>query len=166
MKPHHSLIPVLLLLFSFSSIAQRQLTVRALDITQQTSLHDFTVWIIHEKDTASMVVSAEHPPLTIGSGEYELMIQKEGYRIASTDRWECKDDTATVIVEFRLLKVDATRREIRRGHRHSRKMGIDTSLSPVESGGFQKIRPGMGRHFTSIVYVITKDSFDTHWVIE
>jgi len=166
MKHPNCLFSALLLFFPFLAFSQRQMTVRALDITRQTALHDFTLMVVHEQDTAVMIIAAENPSLTLSAGNYELIIQKEGYQIASTDKWDCPEDTATIIVEFRLLKKDATPREVRRGNRNSRKMGTDDSLNPVSTGGFKKDRAGIGRHFTSIVYVITKGSLATHWIAE
>ena len=148
----------------FLSISQRQMNVRALDITKQTNLHDFTLMVIHEKDTTEMMVSSEIPPLTILPGSCEIIIQKAGYQVASTDRWDCPDDSAAVLIEFRLLKEDATRQEVRRGRRNSRKMGIDSFNA--NAGGFEPMRAGTGRHFTSIVYIVTKESFATHYVAE
>ena len=166
MKYAKHLFSVIVLLFAFLSVAQRQVSVRALDITQQTNLHDFTLLVIHEKDTSVMIISAENPSLTILPGSCEVVIRKEGYQVASTDKWDCPDDTATIVIEFRLLKVGATRPEVRRGRRHSRKKGIDYSLSTGNMGGFKTMRAGMGRHFTSVVYIVTNDGLSTHCVSE
>ena len=166
MKHYNYFLPLIIWLVPCLSVAQRQVNVRALDITGQTSLHDYTLLIVHEKDTTALIISDENPPLTVLSGSYEVIIQKEGYRVASTDRWDCSDDTATILIEFRLLKEDATGREIRKGRRHSRKMDIDYALSPVTMGGYRKMRPGIGRHFTTVVYIVTGDSFATHYVAE
>ena len=156
----------LVVLVPFLSVAQRQASVRALDITRQTSLRDFTLLLVHEEDTTTMAITAENSSFTLLPGYYEVIIQQAGYQELTTGEWSCAEDTATVLIEFRLLKEEATRRETRIGRRNSRKMGIDDSLSPVIMGGFERDRPGRGRHFTAIVYIVTKDSFYTHWVAE
>jgi len=157
---------VIVSLFPFISVAQRQMSVRALDITAQTSLRDFTLLIVHEADTNTLIVSADTPPWPVLLGWHELIIQKAGYQTVSTERWDCSDDTATILVEFRLLKADATQSEVRSGRRHSRKMGMDNSLNPVNMGGFKKLRAGRGCHFTSIVYILSNHGLSTHAIAE
>lgn len=167
MKRFDHFLVVIALLIPCLSVAQRQMSVRALDITRQTNLHDFTLILIHEKDTTTLVIPEENPPLIIlPDSSYQVIIQKPGYREADTGDWYCNADTATVLIEFRLRREDATRLEIRKGRRNSRKMGI-ADFQGSGNGGFRKIRAGMGRHFTSVVYIHTPDGLhSTHFVAE
>lgn len=167
MKHFKNFLALIALLTPYVSVAQRQMSVHALDITRQTNLHDFTLILIHEKDTTTLVIPEENPPLVVlPDSSYQVIIQKAGYREADTHEWYCNADTAAVLIEFRLLREDATHREIRKGRRNARKMGI-ADFEGSENGGFRKIRAGMGRHFTSIVYIHTPDGqYSTHFVAE
>ncbi len=162
----HYLLCAIALLLPFVSVSQNQVSVCGLDITRQTNLLDFTLMVIHEKDTISMAVTKESPLFMILPGECEVIIQKTGYHVASTDKWICPSDTAIVSIEFRLLKENATRRDTRIGRRNSRKMGVDYSSSPINMGGFRKQRAGLGRYFTCIVYIKSKHSLTTHCIAE
>ena len=156
-----------LFLFPFASLSQRQMRVRAIDIVQQTDIRDFKLLIVHEQDTTVMNFSAEDSLLIDSPDFYEVIIRQEGYRTASTDTWRCAEDTATILVEFRLLKNNASRAEIRQAKRNSRKRGLEPNNShDVSQGGFQRIRKGRRFTYTAIVYKSTKNSSGIHFVAE
>lgn len=160
----HYLSLVMIALVPLPSFSQNPVSVRGLDISQKTNLSDFTLTVIHEKDTVAMVVPTENASFMILPGECEVILQKTGYQIGSTDKWFCPSDTANISIEFRLLKENATHWEARIGRRNSRKMGTNDSLSSIKMGGFRKQRAGPRGYFSCIVSIKSNDGLETHCV--
>jgi len=162
----HCFLWILTVLSPLASISQNKLSVHGLDISQQTNLKDYTLIVIHEEDTVVMNVPTANASCMILPGECEVILQKNGYRIGSTDKWICPSDTAAISIEFRLLKENVSRREARKGRHNSRKMGTNDSLSSIKMGGFKKLRTGLKGYLSCIVYIVSNDEQATHCVVE
>ena len=157
---------IAILFFPALTFSQSEMTVRVIDIAEETGLDDFTLTIIRGTDTSEIKMSSESAPIRLLPGETELIVNKEGYPPATTAKWDCPSDTATIMAEFRLIKVNAPHSEVRKARRHSRKMGIDNPLNTVPEGGFQRVPHSIGKHYLSLVYMGAKDWSSVHTVSE